>query len=97
MPMYVILVRITDEGVKGIKDAPAHVEESKKAFEAAGCKMVAHYIVMGEYDAVAIVEAPSDEVLMTHMAGVVARGEIRTTTLRAFPTEEFAEMVKKLP
>jgi len=52
---------------------------------------------MGEYDAVAIVEAPSDEVLMTHMAGVGAQGEIRTTTLRAFPTEEFAEMVKKLP
>jgi len=52
---------------------------------------------MGEYDLVAIVEAPSDEVLMTQLMGVGALGNIRTTTLRAFTTEELAEMIEKLP
>lgn len=46
---------------------------------------------------VAIVEVPSDEVFMTQLMGVGALGNIRTTTLRAFTTEELAEMVKKLP
>ena len=52
---------------------------------------------MGEYDLVAIVEAPSDKVFMTQLMGVAALGNIRTTTLRAFTTEKLVEMIKKLP
>jgi len=97
MPRYVLLVKLTDQGAKNIKEAPAQIEESTKALEAAGCKMIDHYFVMGEYDAVAIVEAPSDEVVMTQLVGIATLGSIRTTTLKAFTTEEFAEMLKRLP
>jgi len=96
MPRYVVLVKHTDQGIRTIKEARSKIEESKRASEAAGIKILAHYFVMGEYDAVAIVEAPSDEVLMAHMVALNARGEIRTTTLRAFTDEEFGEILKKL-
>jgi uncharacterized protein with GYD domain len=52
---------------------------------------------MGEYDYVAIGEAPSDEAYMTFLLGIGAQGNARTTTLKAFTKEEFAEMIKKLP
>jgi len=54
------------------------------------------YTVMGEYDYVAIGEAPSDEVGMTFLLGLGSQGNVRTTTLRAFTRDEFAQMVKKL-
>jgi uncharacterized protein with GYD domain len=97
MPTYVTLYKLTDQGVKNIKSAPKRIEEGIKAFEAIGGKMLGFYAVMGEYDYVAIGEAPSDEVGMTYMLGLGSLGNVTTTTLKAFTTKEFAEMVKKLP
>jgi uncharacterized protein with GYD domain len=52
---------------------------------------------MGEYDLVGIVEFPSDEGLMTFNLKICSQGGVRSTTLKAFALEEFAEMVKKIP
>ncbi len=52
---------------------------------------------MGEYDYVAIAECPSDEAAATFLLLLGSMGNVRTTTLKAFNKEEFAEMVKKLP
>ena len=52
---------------------------------------------MGQYDRVVIVETPSDEVAMSALLQVGRAGNVRTTTLKAFTDEQFAEMVKKLP
>ncbi len=97
MPTYIVLYKLTDQGVKDIKNAPGRIEEGIKAFEAMGGKLVSFYAAMGEYDYVSIGEAPSDEVAMTFMLGLGSSGNVRTTTLKAFTTEAFAEMVKKLP
>jgi uncharacterized protein with GYD domain len=65
--------------------------------EAVGGKLLAFYLVMGEYDYVAIAEAPSDEVAATYLLGLGADGYVRTTTMKAFTAEQFGEMVKNLP
>jgi uncharacterized protein with GYD domain len=52
---------------------------------------------MGEYDLVAVSEAPSDEVAATVGLALSSLGNVRTTTLRAFTKVEFAEIVRKLP
>ncbi len=36
MPMYVSLVRYTDQGIRTIKDSPARLETVKKTLKAAG-------------------------------------------------------------
>ncbi len=97
MPNYVILMKLTDQGAKTIKDAPGRVEAGIKAFEKMGGKVIGFYAVMGEYDYVAVGEAPSDEVATTFALGLGLLGNVKTTTLRAFTKEEFAAMVKKLP
>lgn len=43
------------------------IEEVVKGLEAIGGKLIGFYTVMGEYDYVAIAEAPSDEVAMTFL------------------------------
>jgi len=95
--MYVVLYKLTEQGVKDIKSAPERIEEGIKAFEAMGGKVLGFYATLGEYDYVGVGEAPSDEVAMTFMLGLGAQGYVRTTTLKAFTKEELAEMVKKLP
>jgi uncharacterized protein with GYD domain len=97
MPIYITLFNITEQGAKNIKDAPKRIEEGIKAAESIGGKLIGFYATMGEYDYVSIGEAPSDEVHMTFLLAVGAQGNVRTKTLKAFTTEEFGEMISKLP
>ena len=97
MPTYVVLYKLTEQGIKNIKDAPGRYEEGVKRFEAIGGKVIGFYATMGEYDYVGIGEAPNDEVAMIYALALGALGNVRTTTLKAFTTEEFANIVSKLP
>jgi len=97
MPISIILMKLTDQGIKDIKSAPRRIEEGIKAAEKMGIKVTGFYAVQGEYDYVSIGESPSDEVGMTFTLGLGSLGNVRTTTLKAFTKEEFAEIVKKLP
>jgi len=97
MPHFINLMKLTDQGAKAIKDAPGRLEAGIKAFEKMGGKMIGFYVVMGEYDYVAIGEAPSDEVAMTFALALSSLGNVRTMGLKAFTKDEFAAMVKKLP
>jgi len=97
MPTYIGLYRLTDQGIKAIKDAPGRMEAAIKGAEKLGGKVIGIYTVTGEYDYVTISEFPSDEVAMTNALALGSLGNVRTTTLRAYKKEEFAAMVKKLP
>ena len=97
MPTYIGLYKLTDQGIKAIKDAPGRVEAAIKAVEKMGGKVIGVYVVMGEYDYVTIGEFPGDEVATTYALALGSLGNVRTTTFRAYTKEEFAAMVKKLP
>ena len=97
MPNYIILMKLTDQGAKAIKDAPGRIEAGIKGFEKMGGKVISFYAVMGEYDYVVVGEAPNDEVATTFSLALGSLGNVRTTSLRAFTKEEFAAMTKKLP
>jgi uncharacterized protein with GYD domain len=96
MPTYVILMNLTDQGIKNIKDAPARIKEQIKSLEAAGGKLLAFYAVIGPNDYVAILEGPGDEAAMAQLLALGMAGNVRTTTMKAFTTEQFSEIVKKL-
>ena len=97
MAMYISLMKLTEQGIKDIKNAPQRVEDAAKGLEAVGGKLLAFYLVMGEYDYVAVSEGPSDEVAMTFLLALGAAGNTRTTTMKAFPLEEFKALVGRLP
>jgi len=97
MPTYITLWKLTDQGIKDIKNAPQRIEAAIKGAEAGGGKVKDFYVTMGEYDYVTIGEAPSDETHMTILLQVNKAGNARTTTLKAFTQKEFAAIVKKLP
>lgn len=97
MPTYVLLMNLTEEGIREIKGAPQRIEEARRALEQAGGNMLAFYTVMGPYDYVAIVEAPDDKVALSQLIALGLRGTVRTLTLKAFKVEEFKEVLERLP
>ena len=58
--------------------------------------MIGFYLTMGKYDGVVIVECPSDDVeaVLTISAG--SKGYIRTETMKAFPEDEFRNILAKV-
>lgn len=97
MAHYILLMKLTEQGAKTIKDAPARVEAAIKAGEALGGKSVGWYLTMGEYDYVSVVEGTSDEDVALFLLNLGAQGNVKTTTLKAFTLEEFAAIVKRMP
>ncbi len=97
MPTYISLLKLTEQGIKNIKDAPLRLDQAIKAMEAGGGKFVGVYVVMGEYDYVVISEAPSDEAMMTYLLALGSFGNVKTTTMKAFNKEQFSDLIKKLP
>ena len=97
MQTYIILAKLTDQGIQNIKDAPQRISQSAADIKAAGGKLVSFYTVMGEYDYVATFEAPSDEVMMAFLIKLGSSGSVRTKTFRAFTREDLAGIINKLP
>jgi uncharacterized protein with GYD domain len=97
MPQFVLLMNLTAKGAADIKAAPARVGEGLKSFEAMGGKVKEFVVTMGPYDYVAVGEAPSDEAAAAFALALSAQGNVTTTSMRAFSTEEFAAMVARLP
>jgi uncharacterized protein with GYD domain len=95
MATFVTLINWTDQGVKSFGDT---VDRAGKAEEVAG-KLGATfkdiYWTVGPYDLVTVVEAPDEETATAALLAVAAQGNIRTTTLRAFNSEEMARIVDK--
>jgi uncharacterized protein with GYD domain len=97
MPTYVVLMKLTDQGIRAVKDSPDRIESSIKHFESMGGKFLGFYATMGQYDYVAIGEAANEAIVMAFVLGLGRSGDVRTTTLKALSREEFEAIVSKLP
>jgi uncharacterized protein with GYD domain len=90
---YVVLFNWTEQGIKNYKDSPGRVEAVRKAWEGSDIQIKDIYWTLGAHDLVGIVEAPNDEKLTSGLLGLGAQGNVRTTTLRAFSSSEFAQLI----
>ena len=97
MPTYVSLLRYTEEGIKRIKESPTRLEAAKQSVRAMGGELKAFYLVMGQYDAVVISEAPDDEAASRFALATGARGYVRTETMRAYTEDEYRQLIAALP
>ena len=88
MPTYIVLSNFTDQGVRTVKDTTKRAEAVKAAAKKFGASMNQIYWTLGQYDLVAIVEAPDDESATAFALAIGAAGNIRGQTLRAFSKDE---------
>jgi uncharacterized protein with GYD domain len=89
MSKYITLLNWTDQGIKAIKNSAARYDASKDLGRQCGCTLEAIYMTMGQYDQVAIVDAPDDKSIATFILKLAALGNVRATTLKAFDEGEY--------
>ncbi|MFN0095062.1 MAG: GYD domain-containing protein [Dehalococcoidia bacterium] len=94
MATYLLLSTLTDEGRKTLKARPERLQEVNKEIEAMGGRVVSQYAVLGLYDFVNVVEAPSNEVIARISVELGSRGTIQITTLPAMSVETFVSSIR---
>jgi uncharacterized protein with GYD domain len=90
-----MLTTLTDEGRKTIKQNPERIKEVNKEVEALGVKILTQYALLGPYDFVNILDAPSNEAVSKVAIELGARGTLQTMTLSAMPVDDFISSLKK--
>ena len=96
MPTYITMINFTQKGVESIKEGAKRLDAARQAFKAAGADLKSFYLVMGQFDAIAISEAPNDEVVAKLALATAAGGNVRTTTSRAFTEDEYRKIIASL-
>ncbi|MFL6340069.1 MAG: GYD domain-containing protein [Nitrososphaeraceae archaeon] len=79
-----------------MKDTVKRAKSFEGAIEKAGGKSLGLYYTIGRYDFVAIVEAPNDEAIASVLYITGSLGNVHTETLKAFSTDEAANIIEKL-
>ena len=95
MALYVMLTSLTDEGRRTVKHNPERIWEVNREVEAMGAKILAQYALLGPYDFVNILEAPSNEVISRIAIELGSRGTLQTMTMTAIGLEDFIANLKK--
>ena len=89
MPVFIMLTRLTSNGVKTLKDNPGRVQEVNKEVEQLGVKVLSQWATLGEYDFVSVVEAPDQGTMAKVSVELGSRGTTSNETMSAIPAEEF--------
>jgi uncharacterized protein with GYD domain len=94
MATYVMLSTLTDEGRKTLKERPERLQEVNKEVEAMGARVMSQYALLGGYDFLNLIEAPTNEVMSRLAMELGARGTIKVTTFPAMEIGAFVEMLQ---
>jgi uncharacterized protein with GYD domain len=96
MTTYIALVNYTDAGMRHIKDSPKRLDQAKGLLREMGGEFRAFYMTMGAHDIVAIYEAPDDACAARFTLLLGAGGNVRTTTMKAYPESAYREIIASL-
>jgi uncharacterized protein with GYD domain len=89
-----MLTTLTDEGRKTIKNNPERIQDVNKEVEAMGIRIVSQLSLLGPYDFINILEAPSNDAVVKLAVELGSRGTLQTLTMAAMPIEQLIETLK---
>ena len=96
MALYISLLAFTQKGVEAVKEQGSRIDDIKAAYRAAGGELVAYYATMGQYDGVVVYRMPDDVAAASFILSTMARGNVRSETMRAFDEAEYRTVLEKL-
>jgi uncharacterized protein with GYD domain len=93
MATYILLTQWTDQGIKNVKASPKRADDARAMAKKFGVEWKNLFMTMGAYDLVLTVEAPDDQALAKYVVSLGSQGNVRTTTLKAFPEAEYRAII----
>jgi uncharacterized protein with GYD domain len=91
MAVFIMLTKLTSNGVRTIKDNPGRVQEVNREVEQLGVKVLHQWATLGEYDFVSVVEAPDEKTMAKVSVELGSRGTTSNETMAAIPAEDFTK------
>jgi uncharacterized protein with GYD domain len=89
MPTYIMLTKLTPEGIATIKNNPSRIREVNTEIAQLGAEVKAQWATLGEYDFVNVIEAADEKAIARVSLELGSRGTSRYETLTAIPIDDF--------
>lgn len=96
MPTYVMLANWTEQGMRTIEDSPKRIDTARKQLEEMGGRVQSVLMTMGIYDLIITYDAPDDAVAARYTLLLGKLGNVRTSSLKAFPEEAYRQIMNSL-
>jgi len=89
MPIYILLSRLSQQGIATLKSNPERLREVNRDVEELGARVLHQWATLGEFDFISVVEAPDTASVARVSVALGARGSTRVETLPALTIDEF--------
>ena len=96
MPIYIQLLTLTTEGRVKMLEDPGMALNAEADIKVPGIKVLGRYGVLGEYDFVNIVEAPSNDAVARFSIELGVRAGVHVMTLPAIPVARLDLAMREL-
>jgi len=93
MPNYVTLINDLDRGISNMSKTLENAESFVKLAETMGIKVKDIYWTQGQFDGLAIINAPDSD---TVLALMMKYGNVHAHTMRAYSPDEIRDIIKRL-
>jgi len=93
VPIYILLSRLSQQGVQTVQTNPDRLREVNRDVEELGAKVLHQWATLGEFDFVNVVEAPDTATIAKVSVALGARGSTRIETLPALTIDEFVDSI----
>jgi len=94
--LFICFLNWTDQGAKAIKGVSMRHEALKGEVAGLGGRLVGTYVTRGQYDVVLVLEMPDGDAMTKLAVALSSRGNVRTTTVRAYLPEEFGRLAAEV-
>jgi uncharacterized protein with GYD domain len=95
--LFILSLNFTDQGIRGIKDAPKRAQAARDLAKKVGVEIKQIYMTTGDSDLVMHVETPNGDNMVKFAMALGMQGNVHTRTARAWTAEEFMKLVSELP
>ena len=91
MSLYIMLSTLSESGRKVLRGRAGWIRKVNADVERMGAKVVAQYAVLGPYDFVTVIDAPSNAAISRISVELGARGGVAGMTMAAIPLDQFID------
>ena len=97
MLTFILLGRLTNLAIDQAREFEERDKRAAHVIEKAGGRLVSLYYTFGQYDFVAIIEAPSQDIMTTILFEIGRFSTVSSETMMAMTPEQLYAVVNKLP
>ena len=96
MLTFILLGRLTNLAVEQTRELEERDKRAADIIKKAGGNLVSLYYTFGQYDFIAIIEAPSQEIMGIILLEIGRFSTVRSETLMAMPPEQMYSLIQKI-